>query len=319
MNPIRLHPTSEIKDSSKLSTYSECPRKYFYEYILGWRIDKPAHDLYFGQAWHIAREHQLIHGYKDISGAYKAFIDFYRLEFAPESDDIYRPKDPVAVAYALEKFATEKSRDLIDNELLYTEISGTVPIDEKRVLHYRMDSVLRNKESGKIFSWDHKSAKRFTNQWSNKFYLSLQNGTYTHCLYCMYPIDEVLGVEFCGTAFSYLKRPQQYNIELRRVPAWKTADQMSNWLWHVNYLLDSIEAETDHLMHCQENDQVMTAFPMNTTACSNYWGCAYHDYCISWSNPLQHCNEPPLGYKIEFWDPSAMETTNKINLDFGGF
>ncbi len=314
MNQLQPHPTWDIKDSSKLTTYSECPRKYFYEYILGWRMDKPAHDLHFGECWHRAREYQLIHGYNDVPGAYRAFIDHYRTEFPPETDDIYRPKDPFAVVTALEKFALERSSDLTQNKLLYTEISGTVPVSDKYVLHYRMDSILRNLESGKIFSWDHKSAKRFSPQWANKFYLSLQNGTYTHCLYCLYPIEEVLGVEFCGTSFAYLKRNQEYRVEFERVPAWKTSEQMSNWLWHVNYLLDSIETETDHLLHCQEADQVMTAFPMNTTSCNNYWGCMFHDYCISWNNPLRSISEPPLGFKTEFWDPSAMETTNKMDI-----
>lgn len=317
MNQVQEDKTWQIKDSSKLTTYLECPRKYFYEYILGWRIDKPEHDLWFGECWHMAREHQLINGYSDISGAYRAFINHYRTEFPPETDDIYRPKDPIAVAFALEKFALERSSDLEENELLYTEVSGTVPVDDKRVLHYRMDSILRNRETGKIFSWDHKSAKRFSNSWSNKFYLSLQNGTYTHCLYCMYPIEEVIGVEFCGTSFNYAKRAQTYTIGFERVPAWKTPEQMSVWLWSTLIILDNIERETDKLLHCQESDQVLTAFPMNPTSCSNYWGCKFHDYCISWSNPIRYCAEPPLGFKTSFWDPSAMETTNKMDLDLG--
>ena len=316
MNSIKEHPTWNIKDSSKLSTFSECPRKYFYEYLLGWRIDRPAHDLYFGECWHRAREHQLIHGYDDIKGAYSAFIDHYRKEYSQETDSIYCPKDPMAVAFALKKFADERSHDLKENELLFTETSGTVPVSENHVLHYRMDSVLRNKETGKIFSWDHKSAKRLSTQWAGRFLLSLQNGTYTHCLYCMYPIDEVLGVEFCGTSFTFLKRNQEYRIEFMRVPAWKTPKQMSNWLWHVNDLLDDIDRETDRLMDCSDEDIIMTAFPMRTTSCGNYWGCTYHDYCISWSNPLRQCQCPPLGFKLEFWDPSAMETTNKINLEW---
>jgi hypothetical protein len=30
------------------------------------------------------------------------------------------------------------------------------------------------------------------------------------------------------------------------------------------------------------------------------------------------CYEPPLGFKIEFWDPSAMETRVKKDLKWGG-
>ena len=314
---ITPHPTWDIKDSSKLDTWLDCPRQYFFTYMMGWRIAQPAHDLYFGECWHRAREHQLLHGYADIAGAYSSFITHYRKVFDPESDNIYRPKDPVAVMLALQKFADERRSDLEDNELLFTEISGTVPIDTKgRVLHYRMDSVLRRKSDDKIFSFDHKSAKSFPRQWSEKFFLSIQNGTYTHCLYCLYPIDQVIGIEFCGTKFSYAKRKDEYSIEFQRVPAWKTPDQMNVWLWSVIDMLDNIERETDRLMDCKEGDAVMMSFPMNTNSCTKYYGCAFHDYCMCWSNPLRYCDEPPLGFKIEYWDPSAMQTTNKMNLEW---
>lgn len=321
MFPLPTEPTWKIRDSSKLDTYQECPRKFFFEYILGWRSERPAHDLYFGNAWHVAREHQLIHGYEDVAGAYTAFINYYREKFAPESDELYRPKDPVGVSFALQKFADERIGDLTENELLLTETSGTVPVGKDRFLHYRMDSVLRSRDNGKVFSWDHKSAKKFSRQWSEKFYLSLQNGTYTHCLYCMYPIEEVLGIEFCGTCFEYLKRgskarPAGYHINFLRVPAFKNSDQMNSWLWTVNNLLDDLDRDMDRLMDSSEGDQVMQAFPMCTTSCTNYWGCIYHDYCMSWANPIQRCFEPPLGFIIEHWNPAEIETTNKMNLEW---
>lgn len=316
-------PTWSIVDSSKLDTFQRCKRKFFYEYILGWRQDVPAHDLYFGECWHKAREYQLINGYDKYLEAFNLFEEEYRKEFPEETDELYRPKDPFAVLMALEKFHSERPNDLVDNTLLLTETSGTVPIDFKgRKLYYRMDSVLRRNEDGKIFSWDHKSRKKsFNRQWSESFQLSIQNGTYTHCMYCMYPIKDVLGVEFCGTAFDYLirgskVRSQGYNIEFLRVPAFKPADQMSAWLWTVNDLYSELEREMDRLTHCRDEDQVMQAFPMNDTSCSEYWGCAYHDFCISWQNPIQRSDEPPLGFREEHWNPSEMKTTYKKDLEW---
>jgi hypothetical protein len=323
MNSLVEKPTWQIVDSSKLDCFQRCRRKFFYEYILGWRQDLPAHDLYFGECWHKAREYQLLNGYDKYLEAFNLFETEYRKEFAEETDEIYRPKDAFAVLMALEKFHSDRPNDLVDNEVLLTETSGTVPIDFKgRKLHYRMDSVIRRKEDGKIFSWDHKSRKKsFNRQWSESFQLSIQNGTYTHCMYCMYPIKDVLGVEFCGTAFDYLirgskARSQGYQIEFLRVPAFKPPDQMSSWLWSVNDLYTELEREMDRLFHCQENDQVLMAFPMNDTSCSEYWGCTYHDYCISWQNPLQKCHEPPLGFRIEHWNPSEMKTTYKKDLEW---
>jgi len=320
---IQPKTTWNIIDSSKLETFETCNRKFFYEYILGWRSEMPAHDLWFGECWHRAREFQLIHGYDKFYEAFAIFEDAYREKFPSDTDELYRPKDPFAVLVALEQFNNQRSSDLTENTVLLTETSGTVPINTKgRRLHYRMDSVIMRREDEKIFSWDHKSKKRaFTRQWSEKFQLSIQNGTYTHCMYCMYPIDRVLGVEFCGTSFEYLdrgskKRPAGYHVNFLRVPAFKSPDQMNSWLWTVNDLYSDVEREMDRLFHCTENDEVLMAFPMRDTSCTNYFGCIYHDFCISWQNPLRRCGSAPLGFIEEHWDPREMQTTNKKDLEW---
>jgi len=328
--PLVERPTWSIRDSSKLDDYIACHRKYFYAHVLGWRMDIPAHDLHFGTCWHLAREHQLLYGYDDIEGAYAKFLAEYRKVFDPDTDAIYIPKTPTAVLHALMKFAEERSRDLVDSEVVeidgvkLTELSGTVPVDDNRVLYYRMDSVLRRLEDGKVFSWDHKTTSgKYINsrQWSEQFHLGIQNGTYTHCLYCMFPIEQVLGVEFCGTGFEHLSRGSSarsagYHATLQRVPAFKTPEQMNVWLWNCLDILNDIDRDMERLFHCNEEDTVLECFQQNPKSCTDYKGCPYHDYCLSWSNPLQQCYEPPLGFRTEYWDPSAMKTTNKKNLEW---
>jgi hypothetical protein len=330
MFPITEHPAWSIKDSSKLDDFLRCRRYYFYRHILGWEVDMPAHDLLFGESWHRGREHQLLHGYDDFQGAYNSFISHYRTAFTEETDELYKPKNPSGALAAYMKFADERRADLIENEVVeldgmkMTEISGTVPVDEKRVLHYRMDSIMRRKEDGKIFSWDHKSTQEkyiIGRQWADSFFLGVQNGTYTHCLYCMFPIEQVLGVEFCGTGFTYLSRGSAnrsagYHSTLRRVSAFKTPDQMNVWLWNTLDTMDEVEHETERLFKCQDGDAVLMAFPMNPKSCTDYRGCPYHDFCSAWSNPLQHCSEPPLGFKASFWNPADMDTRVKKNLEW---
>jgi len=318
---IKEHPTWQINDASKLSVMSTCWRKDFYENILGWRSETPSQDAHFGEAWHKAREHMLLNGYEDVHGAYEAFMECYRQRFDPSTDELYRPKDPNGALNAILEFSRTYPRDLLDNQLLYAEISGSIPVDEKRVLYFRMDSILRSLSTGKIFSWDHKSTKRFSRQWENDFALSWQSGTYTHCLYSMFPIEDVIGIEFCGTAFEYLSKGSKlrsagYHASFKRVPAWKRKDQMQVWLWNVLDILDRREMELDRLSRCKESDKIMMAFPMRPTSCSKYWGCIFHDFCCSWENPLQHCWEPPIGFKIEFWNPTEIKTTNKMDLEW---
>jgi len=141
----------------------------------------------------------------------------------------------------------------------------------------------------------------------------------------MYP-DEmkaglIKGVEFCGTQFEYLKRgskarPAGYHIDIKRVSAWKEPRQMNVWLWNMVDLLDELDRDMERLAECKESDSVMMAFRQNPGNCTNYWGCMFHDYCMSWDNPLQQCFEPPLGFREEFWDPREMETTNKMKLEW---
>ena len=328
--PITSHPSWDIKDSSKLDDYNRCHRYYFYHYLLGWALDVPEHDLIFGDAFHRAREHQLLFGYDDIAGAFNAFEVVYRKEFPPDTDSIYQPKTPTAVLNSLRKFAQDHRRDLIDNEVVeidgrkMTEIAGTVPVDEKRVLHYRMDSIMRRREDSMIFSWDHKTTSGkwiHDTRWDNELYLSIQNGTYTHCLYCMFPIKQVLGVEFVKTGFEYLikgsaNRPAGYYSTTRHVPAFKSPDQMNTWLWTVNDLLDELDRDMDRLSHSTQNDEVLMAFRMNPKSCTAYRGCEFHDYCLAWQNPLRRCQEPPIGFVERWWDPSAREATIKKDLRF---
>lgn len=328
---IPYHSSWEILDASKLEEFDSCPRSFFYKYILGWRPDIPAHDLHFGTSWHDAREYQLIHGYDKIDEAFEAFLTTYREVFDESTDDYYRPKCPEGVKHALANFALTYHDDLELNELLrnpdtnepFTEISGTVPISDNRVLHFRMDSLLRNKKTGKIFSWDHKSSSTYIkyNAWDNQFQLKLQNGTYTHCMYCIFPVDDVLGVEFDGCGFEYLSRGSRarpagcYSI-LKRVPAFKSKQEMNVWLWLVNELYDRIEIEMDKLSRCKEGDNIMQAFPLSPNSCSKYRGCPFFDLCINWPNPLRRCQEPAMGFKQEFWDPTTIKSRNKLNLEW---
>ena len=67
---------------------------------------------------------------------------------------------------------------------------------------------------------------------------------------------------------------------------------------------------------CEEEDTVLMAFPMIPKGCIRYGRvCEFYDYCLAWKNPLQRCDKAPLGFKVQYWDPT--EKTSKHQFEFG--
>ena len=290
--------TWDIQDASKTQCYLECPRKYFYNYVLGWQSDSPNNHLVFGSAWHEAMEHLLLNGYdqNSILGAYDLFLEYYRNVFPESTDELFGAKTPERALHALIEYAQKYHNDLGDFDVLYTEVAGSVPLTEDRVLHFRQDAICKGSQG--YFSLEHKTAgSSISRAWMQQWPLSIQVGTYTHVLYCLYPESEVYGVRINGVGFLKTK------FSMERVPVKKTRESMQSWMWNTLYWLDSIQWDFQRLEMCKESDPLMMAFPMNPTNCSKYFGCPYHDFCTAWANPLQHLDEVPMGMKVEYWNP----------------
>jgi hypothetical protein len=61
--------------------------------------------------------------------------------------------------------------------------------------------------------------------------------------------------------------------------------------------------------------QAMRSFPMNEKACFNYGRkCPYFDFCTAWSNPLERCEQVPLGFIHEVWNPTDLHTNVTLDL-----
>lgn len=322
---LQYVPTWDILDGSKLTAFLTCPRAYFYEYLLGWRPETPSNHLIFGTSWHLAMEALLLGQGPD--EAYQLFLIDYRKTFGPETDALYEPKTPANAEIVLMAYAAKYVDDLSKFDVLHTEISGTVAIAEDRKLHFRMDSVCRDLETNRIFSLEHKTGSRSYN-WEYQWPLSMQVGTYTHVLYCLYPPEEVDGVKFNAAFFGKAVRAwealhkglsSKYKppFEFLRLPMYRTQPQMQAWLWNAVFWADQLEWQFNLLADCDESDSLMTCFPQNPTACSKYFGCDYRDFCSAWRNPLQQCYEPPLGFVIEHWDPSDDGDKETPNFELG--
>lgn len=309
---IKPHPTWEIIDSSKVTAFITCPRKYFYKYILGWVGEDISVHLVFGEGWHRAMEKLLKEGYTTdaVHSAYSAFLEYYRRYFTKMEDANFFPKAPSSVVPALIEYIERYRESDRNMEVLYTEISGTAPIGEDRVIHFRMDGVVKREEG--IVCLEHKTGSRLTGNWGDQWTLKVATGTYMHVLNCLYSPEEVYGLIINGAIF------RKSGNDFVRFPIRKNNEMMNQWLWNVNHWIDLIEWNMKELESSSENDDILYAFPLNPESCTK-WGrmCPFHDFCFSWGNPLKRCDEVPYGFKQEWWNPAdrEKESGNVVHLE----
>jgi hypothetical protein len=314
LDVIQPHTTWDVIDPTKLTEYMRCPRKYFYHYILGWQSEYPNNHLVFGSAWHLSMEHLLRKGYTPdaLYEASKLFVEHYRKHFDSSTDSLFEPKDPTNALKALAKYTFQFQSDSKVYETLWTEIGGVVSISTDHVLYFKMDAILRDRSTKKILFIDHKTSQRKYYDWGEHWIMSTQMLTYTHVLNCLYPKEEIEGGNI-RCSFFYKAKDAEFDEALIQ----KSPNQMNSWVTRVNKWMDLLDKDKKYLLE-EDNPSkdVMRSFPMNDTSCFSFGQkCTYFDLCNAWSNPLQHCDDPPIGIKVERWDPRESETIRtKVDL-----
>lgn len=320
LDVIQPHSTWDILDSSKLTTYMSCPRKFFYRYILGWRPDWPNNHLIFGSAWHLAMEHLLVNNYTDASiiEAQILFGEFYREHFPVNTDELYEPKTVANAFASIDAYAYKFKPEAREYSVLYTELAGLVLVSPERTMTFKCDAILRNNHTGDIFGLDHKTSQRQYSNWGDHWTLSTQMLTYLHALHCLYPDSDTLKMLVrCSFFYGVQKRTDQYRpTEFADHPISKSLPQMQAWLTNVNTYIDQLNTDMECLQQETTDDSVMQAFPMRTTSCFDYGRqCEFFDFCNAWPQPLTRCDQVPIGFNVEWWDPMARpEIRTKLNL-----
>lgn len=306
-------------DSTKLMAFESCPRRFFYDYVLGWRPKEPSKDLIYGSAVHAALEHLFEHGHhiSNIADAYDKFMLEWRGSFAPDQDQLFAPKDPLNFMQVLIRYV-EDNQKFNDYEVIYVEgrenrtagIIGTVPLNETTEAHFKMDVILRTPK-GKILVVEHKTAfaGAFSGKnergWVGQFQTRTQVALYLHALYCMFPAEDIEGILINGIS------PGKGENKFIQVPVLKALDMMEAWLFDVNYWLDLMTHNFNLLAECKPTDRVLRAFPKQDQACTSYGGCPMLPFCACWPNPLARADTPPAGTRVEHWNPAAKAVSEK--------
>lgn len=293
-------------DSTKLNTYLSCPRQYFYNYVLGWRLDVASHHLSFGQAWHSALEHIYNaekYSPEVLAEAYERFLKVFK-ETQCES---VGGKTPENALRALVEYTNTYLSDFSDFKVLATEVTDTVEIGALWPIVVKLDAVLQSRSNGKIYIMEHKTGSSCGQFWARQWHTSLQVGAYIYACNQVYAQNTTAIID--GTFF--LKTKTSFQRELVQKSEWA----LSNWRNTIQAAMHNIDKDFELLLctDCPEH-KVMFSFPMRPTACSSYTGCSYYDLCTCVANPLdlfQRGNDqPPFGYKEEWWNPLAKTETN---------
>ena len=199
---LTYHPSMDIHDASKLQAFMDSPRKYFFQYVLGWRAEDPNVHLVFGSGWHHAMEHLLLslngedpYSNRVVVEAWQMFMDTYRADFPNEfMDDQHGAKDPTNALKALAAYAAAWASDVKRYKTLYTEVAGSVMVRHDRLVHWKMDSIL-TEDDQHIVSMEHKTTGRKTQAWLDSWNIILQPLIYQHALRTVfqdYPVKGVL-------------------------------------------------------------------------------------------------------------------------------
>lgn len=313
--------TVGIIDSSKMSDFIACRRKYLLRHVFGWEPDTPEHnDREIGTAIHKALELISVKKSNCIDAAYALFLDEYRKTFPVETDGAFK-KSPTAVKYTLETYIAQYQSD--DYEVIDTEVCGSVPISlsPERRIYFKIDAVCKGKEG--IFALEHKTlGRQISKIWLDSWFMRFQPTAYLHVLNTIYTIMNlpIYGVVINGivikdpprlkkdgTPYANSTEPSHMRITVR-----KSLPQMNAWLLQTHMLFTELEQDLELVSSGKGVvNGVLLAFPQNTEHCSMYWGCPYIQLCQAWDNPLEMFDIVPYGFRKRFWNPREKEETAK--------
>ena len=320
LDVLQQNDTWNIIDSSKLSCFMECPRKYFFNHVLGWRSSFPNNHLVFGTAWHLAMEHLMRNKYTDASleQAKLLFLHSYRQELPEQFDEDFSPKTPANAINAIDDYHQKYYKiDTNQYEVLHTEVGGIVLIGESMPITFRLDAILFDKSREIFIDCDHKTSQRKLSSWRELFSMSPQMIIYLHVMHCLYGSESKLPPEIqIRHPFFYKSKP----TEFEESQITKSVEQMEGLINSLQIYYDSLKVNMEILL--QEDspeDDTMQSFQQNLTSCFNYGRpCTYLNICNAWPNPLAHCGDgPPLSMKVEFWNPAEQPVREVIDLTSG--
>lgn len=290
-----------VLDSSKLSTYLACPKKFQLSHVKNLKPIKEAIFYDFGKAIHVGFEHYFQND-KNLDAGLSA-IDAYVKEndFTPIDDPKEHRTPDTARMVLIEynrRFASEPIVPLIQNDKKLIEVTFSFPVDifETENCIYdvlyagKIDMICAIGKTNYIMDHKHTSSKKPT------WYLKYQ-----------YPNDQMAGYIFAENVYLdfqvmgvciNLVHVTKTKIDFEKRVISYTKEQLEEWFKNLHFLAERIV-----------NDIDQNTFPRYSTSCySMYGGCSMLQVC---SNPVSVRKAIiEMDFKVQEWNPLAREETN---------
>lgn len=307
-------------DNTRVSTYRECPRKFYLRHVNHWRSEGTALALVNGLAWHDAMDviwSQMKN--KSDSDLHKmalaAYVQTWVKEGLPEPADMtmeqmdaFSPRGPHIASETLMNYILQRREFIENGELLAFEKPFAVPLGADDEIMYigRLDKVFKHKVQGTLVI-EHKTtsayakAGGFRPTFVDSFSPNSQVDGYSHAAHMLY--ENVRGIWVDAALFH-----KTVHDKFKFIPVDRQFAMLDAWLQETRNWIERIENDKESF----KTRGLAGTYPKNTGACSNFAGCSFRDVCRFHDNPADI--EVPSGYVVEEWSPFDVLKIEKLGL-----
>ena len=314
-----MNNTDLFFDNTKLSSYKDCPRKYFLRHVKQWRSEGTAVPLVFGLSWHAGQDvvwqqaKNLEQG--DLhQGAMAAFMETWVEEGFPEELDhgqiaVFNPRTPGVAGEMYHNYINDRWNMLQSCTLLQAEQPFAVPLPDLDRAWYvgRLDKIIEY--NGMKLVIEHKTTATY----------SKASGFQTSYIEGWFSDSQIKGYQF-GAGLYYPGLTQVWvdcalvhktvHDAFRFVPVSHNFDLIKEWLGDAQgWVTEIIKNEQEYK---QAGHLTPGCFKKNENSCYGKFGaCPNLDICRATSD-ISADMPVPSGYIVEEWSPFETLGLNKL-------
>lgn len=284
-------------DNTSLSIFKDCPRKYYYSIILGWRPNSKAPPLLFGSAYHDCLElfeKRRAEGIGHTDALREAVRKAFVLAEAGFGDDSARSK--LTLLRSLVWYSEQYMHDVLSTYVfpngrvgLEMSFSFPLPFGPEPNQHYyysgHMDRLAMY--SGALYTVERKHTKTTLSEaFFQRYYFSSQIGGYVYAGKVVFdtPVSgAIIDATQVAVNFSRFGRSVVHRVN----------EHLEEWMSDAHYWIRQVE------MAWKED-----YWAANTESCGKYAGCQFRKVCSK--SPATRKLILETEFRQDRWDPTAV-------------